>query len=262
MTDLSIPPSYPLSHNLLKDKNIVITAAAGSGIGFATAKRCIEEGAKVLISDIHEKRLNEAALKLNNDTGYLPSTFVCDVTNSIQVNDLISKAKEILGSIDVLINNAGLGGFSSVREMTDTQWEKVLNVSLTGTFKVSRAALNHMEKNKNGVIVNNASVLGWRAQANQSHYSAAKAGIMAFTRSSAIEAAEFGVRINAVSPSIAIHDHLAKTNSQDLLDELSAKEVFGRAAEPWEIANVIIFLASEYSSYMTGEIISVSSQHP
>ncbi|MDG2061629.1 MAG: SDR family oxidoreductase [SAR86 cluster bacterium] len=262
MTDLSKPPPYPESHDLLKGKNIVVTAAAGTGIGFATAKRCIEEGGNVLISDIHEKRLNESAIKLNKDTGYTPRTFVCDVTNSLQADNLISEAHKILGPIDILINNAGLGGFSSVREMTDTQWEKVLNVSLTGTFKVSRAVLNHMEKNKNGVIINNASVLGWRAQANQSHYSAAKAGIMAFTRSSAIEAAEFGVRINAVSPSIAIHEHLSKTNSQDLLDELSSQEVFGRAAEPWEIANVIIFLASDYSSYMTGETISVSSQHP
>ena len=119
-----------------------------------------------------------------------------------------------------------------------------------------------MEKENSGVIVNNSSVLGWRAQANQSHYSSAKAGVMAFTRSVALEAAKYGVRVNAVAPSIAIHEHLAKTSSKDLIDSLVDKEVFGRAAEPWEIANVIIFLASDYASYLTGEIISVSSQHP
>jgi len=112
------------------------------------------------------------------------------------------------------------------------------------------------------VIVNNASVLGWRAQAGQAHYAAAKAGVMALTRCAAIEAAEFGVRVNAVAPSIAMHPFLAKVTSDELLEELTAREAFGRAAEPWEVANVIVFLASDYSTYMTGEIVSVSSQHP
>jgi 3-oxoacyl-[acyl-carrier protein] reductase len=113
-----------------------------------------------------------------------------------------------------------------------------------------------------GVVVNNASVIGWRAQAGQAHYAAAKAGVMALTRCAAIEAAPAGVRVNAVAPSIAMHPFLAKVSSEELLAELSAREAFGRAAEPWEVADVIVFLASDYSSYMTGEIVSVSSQHP
>jgi 3-oxoacyl-[acyl-carrier protein] reductase len=113
-----------------------------------------------------------------------------------------------------------------------------------------------------GVVVNNASVLGWRAQAGQAHYAAAKAGVMALTRCAAIEAAPHGVRVNAVAPSLAMHPFLAKTTTDELLAELTQREAFGRAAEPWEIANVIVFLASDYSSYMTGEIVSVSSQHP
>src|SRR5688500_7728466 len=113
-----------------------------------------------------------------------------------------------------------------------------------------------------GVIVNNASGLGWRAQAGQAHYAAAKAGVMALTRCAALEAAEAGVRVNAVSPSLAMHPFLSKVMEEDVLDELVTKEAFGRAAEPWEVANVIVFLASDYSSYMTGEIVSVSSQHP
>ena len=112
------------------------------------------------------------------------------------------------------------------------------------------------------MIVNNASVLGWRAQAGQAHYAAAKAGVMALTRCAAIEAAPFGVRINAVSPSLAMHPFLSKVMDDQLLDELATREAFGRAAEPWEVANVIVFLASDYSSYMTGEVVSVSSQHP
>src|SRR5207237_8003023 len=111
-----------------------------------------------------------------------------------------------------------------------------------------------------GVIVNNASVVGWRAQEGQSHYAAAKAGVMALTRCAAIEAAKSGVRINAVAPSLAMHPFLAKVTTDELLEELTTREAFGRAADPWEVASVIVFLASDYSSYMTGEVVSVSSQ--
>jgi 3-oxoacyl-[acyl-carrier protein] reductase len=103
-------------------------------------------------------------------------------------------------------------------------------------------------------------VLGWRAQAGQSHYAAAKAGVMALTRCAAIEAAPHNVRINAVAPSIAMHAFLAKVTTDELLAELTEREAFGRAAEPWEVATVIAFLASDYSTYMTGEVVSVSSQ--
>jgi len=105
-------------------------------------------------------------------------------------------------------------------------------------------------------------VLGWRAQAGQAHYAAAKAGVMALTRSAAIEAAPHGVRVNAVAPSLAMHPFLSRTTTEEVLVELTQQEAFGRAAEPWEVANVIVFLASDYSSYMTGEVVSVSSQHP
>jgi 3-oxoacyl-[acyl-carrier protein] reductase len=125
-----------------------------------------------------------------------------------------------------------------------------------------RAALRHMMPRKRGAIVNNASVLAWRAQAGQAHYAAAKAGVMALTRCAAIEAAAADVRVNAVAPSLALHKHLVKVTSPDMLDTLTAREAFGRGAEPWEVANVIVFLASDYASYMTGEVISVSSQHP
>ena len=113
-----------------------------------------------------------------------------------------------------------------------------------------------------GAIVNNASVLGWRAQEGQSHYAAAKAGVMAFMRCVAMEVARSGVRVNAVSPSLAMHEFLAKVTPPGLLEELTAREALGRAAEPFEVANVILFLASDYASYMTGECVAVSSQHP
>jgi 3-oxoacyl-[acyl-carrier protein] reductase len=144
--------------------------------------------------------------------------------------------------------------------MTDTQWSRVLDVTLTSVFRMTRAFLPGMYARGSGAIVNNASVLGWRAQQGQAHYAAAKAGVMAFTRCAALEAAEHGVRINAVAPSLAMHPFLAKVTSPETLARLAQQEAFGRPAEVWEVANVMIFLASDLSSYMTGEIISVSSQ--
>jgi 3-oxoacyl-[acyl-carrier protein] reductase len=176
------------------------------------------------------------------------------------VRALVSGAIEALGHVDVLVNNAGLGGFAPVVEMSDEQWHRVIDVTLNATFRMTRAVLPHMLERRRGAIVNNASVLGWRAQAGQSHYAAAKAGVMAFTRCAALEAAEAGVRINAVAPSLAMHEFLSKVTPDGLLEELVGREAFGRAAEPFEVANVIVFLASDYASYMTGEIVSVSSQ--
>lgn len=249
-------PTYVTGHGLLTDKRVLITAAAGSGIGSSTARRCLEEGARVVISDKHERRLVETAAELG------AVGIPCDVTDEASVQNLFVVAAEELGGIDVLVNNAGLGGTAELHEMTDEQWAVVLDVTLNGTMRCTRAALNLMYAQGSGVIVNNASVLGWRAQAGQAHYAAAKAGVMALTRCAAIEAGPRGVRINAVSPSIAMHANLAKVTSNELLAELTSREAFGRYAEPWEVANVIVFLASDYSSYMTGETISVSSQHP
>lgn len=253
-------PSYPEPRGLLKGKTVVVTASAGTGIGFSAAKRAVEEGATVLMSDFHERRLGEAADRIAEDLGTRPATFVCDVTDQTQVDALHAASLAELGRIDVLINNAGLGGEVPVVDMTDDQWHRVLDVTLNGVFRMTRAFLPAMYAQKSGVIVNNASVLGWRAQKGQAHYAAAKAGVMAFTRCSAVEAAEHGVRINAVAPSIAMHPFLAKVTTDELLAKLSAQEAFGRPAEVWEVANVMMFLASDLSSYMTGEIVSVSSQ--
>ena len=246
--------------SMLDGKTVLITAAAGTGIGFATALRCAEEGARVMISDRHPRRTSEAAQRLAETTGSVVPHVRCDVTDQDQVDAMFAAAIHELGHIDVLVNNAGLGGTATVVDMPDEQWHRVLDVTLTGTMRCTRAALQHMQPRASGTIVNNASVLGWRAQKGQSHYAAAKAGVMALTRCAALEAAEFGIRINAVAPSLAMHPHLHKVTSQQLLRELEAREAFGRAATPREIANVILFLASDLSSYMTGEVISVSSQ--
>jgi 3-oxoacyl-[acyl-carrier protein] reductase len=185
------------------------------------------------------------------------------MTAGEQVGALIDGAVRHFGRIDVMVNNAGLGGTSSVLEMTDEQWSRVLDVTLSGTFRCTRAALRQLvAQGRGGAVVNNASALGWRAQPGRAHYAASKAGVMALTRCAAMDVAEHGIRVNAVAPSLAAHPFLAKVTSEELLADLAGREAFGRAAEPWEVASVIAFLASDYASYLTGEVIPVSSQHP
>ena len=163
----------------------------------------------------------------------------------------------------MLVNNAGLGGTATLAEMTDEQWSSVLDVTLTGTMRMTRAALRHMYRAGAGAIVNNASVVGWRAQEGQAHYAAAKAGVMALTRCAAIEAAPHGVRVNAVAPSLAMHPYLAKVTTEELLAELDdargvrprRRAVGGRQRDRVPRERLL-------ASYMTGEVVSVSSQHP
>jgi 3-oxoacyl-[acyl-carrier protein] reductase len=248
---------------LLDGKVVVVTAAAGTGIGSAAARRCLEEGASVVLGDWHERRLGETRAKLAAAHPGRVHALVCDVTDEKHVRALIEGATSHFGRIDVMINNAGLGGEASILEMSDEDWSRVLDVTLTGTFRCTRAALRRMvEQGGGGAVVNNASVVGWRAQRGQAHYAAAKAGVMALTRCAAMDVAAHGIRVNAVAPSLAMHPFLSKVTSEELLTELTAREAFGRAAEPAEVANVMVFLASDLASYLTGEVISVSSQHP
>jgi 3-oxoacyl-[acyl-carrier protein] reductase len=254
-------PTYVDGHHLLDGKVVAITASAGAGIGMAAARRCLEEGAQVVISDTHERRLGDTLHSLQA-LGKV-SAIRCDVSVEEDVQALVAHAVDTFGRLDVMINNAGLGGTKSVLEMTDDEWTRVLDVTLNGTFRCTRAALKQMvAQGGGGAVVNNASVVGWRAQEGQAHYAAAKAGVMALTRCAALDAAPHNVRVNAVSPSLAMHPHLVRVASEELLETLTAREAFGRYAEPWEVANVMVFLASEYSSYLTGEVISVSGQHP
>lgn len=256
-------PPYVAGHGLLDGRTVVVTAAAGAGIGAAVVRRALEEGASaVVLGDTHERRLAQAKDSLAAEFGaQRVASVVCDVTREDHVQALL-EAAEPFGGVDVLVNNAGLGGTVSVLDMTDEQWSRVLDISLTGTMRCIRAAGRRMAARGGGVIVNNASVVGWRAQVGQAHYAAAKAGVMALTRCAAMDLAPLGIRVNAVSPSLAIHPFLAKVTTDEFLDELTSKEAFGRAAEPWEVANVMVFLASDYSSYLTGEVVAVSSQHP
>jgi len=256
------PPSpHSTGGALLRGKRVIVTAAAGSGIGSATARRCLEEGARVLVSDRHARRLDEARAELASDYPEAIFAAVCDVTRDGDVSELFAAADSELGGFDVLVNNAGLGHTASVVEMSEADWSRVLDVTLTGTFRCLRAALRRLREQAAGAIVNVSSVTAHRAERGQSAYAAAKAGVLALTRCAAVEAAEFGVRVNAVVPTIALHPHLTRVADSSYLEEMIALQPQGRAAEPFEIANAIVFLASDQASYLTGEALSISGQH-
>lgn len=258
MTRTAAPP-YPESNNILEGKTVLVTASAGTGIGFATAKRCAEEGATVILSDIHAARLEQAVNQLSEAIGRPVYSEICDVSSDEQVQNLIARAVETTGGLDVLVNNAGLGMTRSLLDTSIEDWQKLLDINLTGPFRTIKAALPAMIERGGGAIINMSSICAWRAEAGQTAYGASKAGVLALTRCAAMEAAEHNIRVNAVVPSLALHPYLEKVSSPDFLQQMiDQNEVFGRAAEPWEIGNTVVFLASDYSSYMTGECLSVS----
>lgn len=252
-------PAPPSARGLLAGRSVLITAAAGTGIGFATARRCALEGARVMLSDLHPGRLERFADALSEETGRDVERQVCDVRSDAEVRALVARAEACFDGLDVVVNNAGLGMTRALVDTTSEQWTGLLDVNLGGSFRMLRAALPGMRARGRGAIVNVSSICAWRAEAGQTAYAASKAGLLALTRCAALEAAEAGVRVNAVVPSLAIHPHLEKVSSAALLERMIREnEVFGRAAETWEIGNAIVFLASDYAGGMTGEALSVS----
>lgn len=252
----------PVGHGLLEGRVAVVTAAAGTGIGGATARRLLLEGATVVVSDVHAARLEATAAELEGLAPGRVHAAVCDVTAEGAFDTLFDDVEKLAGPLDVVVNNAGLGGSARLDEMTDEQWSRVLDVSLVSTFRSTRAALRRLGPLGRGSIVNVASVTGWRAEAGQAHYAAAKAGVMALTRCAALEASADGVRVNAVAPTLAMHPFLARVVSDDELAHWAGVQPQGRAADPAEVAAVIAFLASDHASYLTGEVLSVGAQHP
>jgi 3-oxoacyl-[acyl-carrier protein] reductase len=254
------PPPEP--RGLLHGRVAVVTAAAGTGIGFATARRFALEGAAVMLSDRHEARLAAALESLRAEVDTPVAAIPCDVRDAAQIERMYDAAESDLGPIDLAFNNAGLGGRSSVVDMTDEAWTRVLDVTLYSAFRCTRSLLRRMMPRRRGVIVNIASVTAWRAEAEQSHYGAAKAAVAALTRCAAIEAAPFGIRINAVAPTITMHENLARSVGADVVQMWAGAQAQGRVAETAEIAAVVAWLASDYASYLTGEVVAVSSQRP
>ena len=242
----------------LEGKVAIVTAAAGAGIGQATVRLLAEDGASVVVSDAHQRRTMEVAEALRSE-GYKAIGIPCDVTDREQVENLVKRALEEWGRIDILVNNAGINRTAPVHEMSDEDWDTVINVNLTGTFYCTRAVLPTMIKQNYGRVVSISSTAAWAtSNQNEAPYCAAKAGIIAFTRCVALETAKYDITVNAIAPGFVPNPFLEKIYSKERLEWRLSTIPKGRGAKPEEIGNVILFLVSDEGSYITGETIAVS----
>jgi 3-oxoacyl-[acyl-carrier protein] reductase len=242
----------------LKDQVAIITGAAGAGIGQTTARRFAQEGAHVVISDTHPRRTDEVAQAIASEYGVTTLGVLCDVLFRDQVEALVQRTVDTFGRVDILVNNAGRNMLSSVAEMTDEQWDTVVNVCLRGTFYCSRAVLKPMMAQKRGNIVSLSSVAGLRASDKQAHYSAAKAGIIGFTRTLALEMAPYNIRVNAIAPGLIYNDFLRRIYPDSFFDNAAKHTPLGRMGQPSDIANAIYYLVSDEASYVTGQTLSIN----
>jgi len=240
-------------------KIVFVTAAAGAGIGQAVARAFAAGGATVIMSDQHEGRTKKVAAEIMENTGANVTGVVCDVRDEARVDEVIAAIVAEHGRLDIVVNNSGLNQLAPIHEMPTETWRLVMDVSLTGPFLVTRRALGYMREQRSGAIVNMASIAGWmRPAEGESHYAAAKAGVMGFTRAAAIEGAPFGIRVNAVAPGLTWNPFLEKIYSPDYVENMARHTPLGRPGMPDDIANAVTFLASDKASFITGEVLCVS----
>ena len=236
----------------LENKNIIVTGASG-GIGNSIIKKLNEAGANILASGTRIEKLEELKKNFKNT-----KILKFDISQSEKIEEFIENAtNELGGSLDGIVNNAGITQDNLAIRMTLDEWQKVININLTSTFLMSKFAIKKMLKNKSGKIINITSVVGHTGNLGQANYTASKAGIIALSKSLAIEYAKKNINVNCISPGFI------KTAMTDKIDE-KFKEVIvskipsARLGEPEDIANAVLFLSSEESSYINGETIHVN----
>jgi len=232
----------------LKGKNVLVTGGA-SGIGQATATRFLEEGCAVCVLD----RSAEACKRVTAELPTLSGAIEADVSHLEQVRAAVGETIERLGSLDVLINNAGISIRHDFLDITPEEWDEVLAVNLTGIFHVAQAAARHMVERGSGVIINTASTAGNIGYPHYADYSASKGGVIALTLAMALELAPV-VRVNAVSPGYVLTPMQRAEYSDAMLDAVNRKIPLGRHARPEEIAALFAFLASEDAGFATGHV--------
>jgi len=232
----------------LKGKRVVITGGA-SGIGAATAARFLEEGSRVVIVDRDET----ACGRIHQEVPGIVGAFRADVSDLAQVQHAFGNAILVLGGLDVVINNAGISIRHKFLDITPEEWGRVLAVNLTGVFHVAQIAARYMSEHAGGVILNMASTNGIVGHPFYADYNATKAGVIALTRSMALELAP-QVRVNAVAPGYVLTPMQRAEYSAAMLEAVNRKIPLGRHAEPQEIAALFAFLASEDAAYLTGQV--------
>ena len=234
----------------LKNKAAIVTGA-GRGIGKAIARKFLQEGATVLICDIFEDRLNEAKSELEKE-GEVYAKKV-DVTKRNEVEEMVAYAKEKMGRIDILANNAGIARFSPFLEISDKDWNDTINVNLNGVFLCSQIVAKEMVKQKSGSIVNMSSSNGLFGEADLAHYNASKGGVKLLTKTMAIELAPYNIRVNNVCPGFILTDLAIEGGiEEEELKGYTSKIPLNRDGKVEEVANAFSFLASDEASFITG----------
>ena len=235
----------------LKDKRVLITGGA-SGIGAATAARFLEEGARVCVLD----RDAQGCDHIRRELPGLAEAIIADVTDLMQVEAAFAEAVRLMDGVDVLINNAGISIRHNFLEITPEEWEKVLSVNLTGMFYVAQTAARHMWERGSGAILQTASTNGLVGQPFYADYNATKAGVIALTKTMAVELAP-KVRVCAVAPGYVLTPMQRAEYSEPMLEEVNRKIPLRRHAEPGEIAALFAYLASDDAAYVTGQVITI-----
>ncbi len=236
----------------LKDKITIITGGA-RGIGFSTAEKFLKEGAKVIIWDISESSGQSAIAKLKNDDAIF---FQVDTTSSESVNRAINAVMEKYGRVDVLINNAGITRDATIKKMTLTDWQQVIDVNLTGVFNCTQAVVQHMIEQKSGAIINASSVVGLYGNFGQANYAATKAGLIGMTKTLAKELGKHNITVNAVAPGF-IATEMIQSIPEKVIDMMISKTPLARLGQPEDIANAYVFLSSDEASFISGAVLSV-----
>ncbi|MEW6296685.1 MAG: 3-oxoacyl-ACP reductase family protein [Thermodesulfobacteriota bacterium] len=243
----------------LKNQVAIVTAAAGAGIGQAVVRRFAAEGAHVVISDAHAKRPLTLAEELSREHGREFLGLQVDATDKPQVERMVQMTVEKYGRVDILVNNAGINKLEPAWEMSAETWDFVIRTNLYSTFYCTRAVLPHMVNQRSGKIVSLASVAGWIGSSDgEAHYCAAKAAVMGYTRAVAAEVGKYGIRVNAIAPGLIYNEFLRRIYPDDMFKSVEKRTPLGRVGKPEDIANLALFLVSDESSFITGEVMCCS----
>jgi 3-oxoacyl-[acyl-carrier protein] reductase len=239
----------------LKGKVALVTGG-GRGIGKAISLALAKEGAKVCVNYFHSKDASEDVVKKIKENGGEAISYRADISKLEEVNRMVEEVSKKFGRIDILTNNAGLNIDKYLMIMNEEEWNKVIDVNLKGTFNCSKAVSRIMIGQRSGNIINISSVSAISGTAGQTNYSAAKGGMISFTKSLARELAPFGIRVNALAPGL-IDTEMAEKMPKEMLDQILEMTPLKRIGKPEEVAKVVTFLVSEEADYITGQVIRV-----